>query len=137
MPNYNLKLDLSKLKNACIKNLKAKSGEVKCLIIPIDDNNLFVSEKTGSIYLDCTCTELQAPKYEQTHFIKRRYTKEQFYQLDQEERKNIPILGNLSPQKEWNNNNTTNNGGYAPQQYPQSQTTTHENRSNNIDDLPF
>lgn len=130
MANFNLKLDLSKLKNTCVKNLKASSGEIKCLIIPVDDNNLFISEKTGSIYLDCTCTELQTPKYDQTHFIKRRYTKEQYYQMDAEDRKNIPILGNLSPQKEWNNNNNNNNnqGNYQSQQ---------RSESNNSSDLPF
>lgn len=130
MANYNLKLDLSKLKNACIKNLKASSGEIKCLIIPVDDNNLFISEKTGSIYLDCTCTELQTPKYEQTHFIKRRYTKEQYYQMDAEDRKNIPILGNLSPQKEWNNNGVDNS-----QSQPRIQPNQVSN--NNSNDLPF
>lgn len=137
MSNFNLKLDLSKLKNACIKDLKGKNGQIKCLIIPIDDNNLYVSEKTGSVYLDCTCTELQTPKYEQTHFIKRRYTKEQYYQMDVNDRQNIPILGNLSPQKEWNNNN--NSGGYAssqPQPQPQPQPQS-DHKSNSIDDLPF
>lgn len=126
MPNYNLKLDLSKLKNACVKELKGKNGNVKCLIIPVEDNKLFISEKTGSIYFDCTCTEMVAPKYDQTHFIKRRYTKEEFYQLDQEERKNIPIIGNLSPQKEWGNNNTPTNS------YP-----TNNNKGNDDGDLPW
>jgi len=132
MGNFNLKLDLSKLKNACVKELKGKSGEIKCLIIPIDDNNLFVSEKTGGVYLDCTCTEVQNPKYDQTHYIKRRYTKEQYYQMDAEDRKNIPILGNLQPQKEWNNNG----GGYnQPQSQPRVQPNQMSN--NNSSDLPF
>ena len=131
MGNFNLKLDLSKLKNACVKDLKGASGMIKCLIIPIADNNLFISEKTGSVYLDCECKEVQNPKYDQTHFIKRRYTKEQYYQMDAEDRKNIPIIGNLSPQKEWNNN-----GGYNQ---PQSQPRVQPNQvsSNNSNDLPF
>lgn len=134
MGNFNMKLDLSKLKNACVKELKGKSGEIRCLIIPIDENNLYVSEKTGSIYLDCECKEVQNPKYDQTHFIKRRYTKEQYYQMDAEDRKNIPIIGNLSPQKEWNNNN--NNGGYnQPQSQPRVQSS--QVSSNNSNDLPF
>lgn len=129
-----MKLDLSKLKNACVKDLKGKSGEIKCLIIPIDDNNLFVSEKTGSVYLDCECKEVQNPKYDQTHYIKRRYTKEQYYQMDAEDRKNIPIIGNLTPMKEWNNNN--NGGGYnQPQSQPRVQPS--QMSSNNSNDLPF
>lgn len=132
MVNYNMKLDLSKLKNACVKELKGKNGEVKCLIIPIDDNNLFVSEKTGSVYLDCECKEVQNPTYGQTHFIKRRYTKEQYYQMDAEDRKNIPIMGNLTPMKEWNNN--TNNGNNQQQSQPRVQPSQ---MSGNSNDLPF
>lgn len=131
--NFNMKLDLSKLKNACVKELKGMSGGIRCLIIPIDENNLYVSEKTGSVYLDCECKEVQNPKYDQTHFIKRRYTKEQYYQMDAEDRKNIPIIGNLSPMKEWNNNN---NGGYnQPQSQPRVQSS--QMSSNNSNDLPF
>ena len=133
MANFNMKLDLSKLKNACVKELKGKSGEIKCLIIPIDENSLYVSEKTGSIYLDCECKEVQNPKYDQTHYIKRRYTKEQYYQMDAEDRKNIPIIGNLSPMKEWNNNNNNNGNGYQQSQ-PRVQPSQ---TSSNSNDLPF
>lgn len=133
MGNFNLKLDLSKLKNACVKDLKGASGMIKCLIIPVADNNLFISEKTGSVYLDCECKEVQNPKYDQTHFIKRRYTKEQYYQMDAEDRKNIPIIGNLSPQKEWNNNN--NSSSYSTQSQPRVQPS--QISSNNSNDLPF
>lgn len=128
-----MKLDLSKLKNACVKDLKGASGMIKCLIIPVADNNLFISEKTGSVYLDCECKEVQNPKYDQTHFIKRRYTKEQYYQMDAEDRKNIPIIGNLSPQKEWNNNNSS---GYNQQQ-SQPRVQPSQISSNNSNDLPF
>lgn len=133
MGNFNMKLDLSKLKNACVKDLKGASGMIKCLIIPVADNNLFISEKTGSVYLDCECKEVQNPKYDQTHFIKRRYTKEQYYQMDAEDRKNIPIIGNLSPQKEWNNNN--NSSSYSTQSQPRVQPS--QISSNNSNDLPF
>lgn len=133
MGNFNLKLDLSKLKNACVKDLKGASGMIKCLIIPVADNNLFISEKTGSVYLDCECKEVQNPKYDQTHFVKRRYTKEQYYQMDAEDRKNIPIIGNLSPQKEWNNNNSS---GYN-NNYNQPQRGNDLPPSNNSDNLPF
>ena len=133
MGNFNMKLDLSKLKNACIKDLKGASGMIKCLIIPVADNNLFISEKTGSVYLDCECKEVQNPKYDQTHFVKRRYTKEQYYQMDADDRKNIPIIGNLSPMKEGNNNN--NSGGYNTQSQPRVQPS--QVSSNNSNDLPF
>ena len=40
---YNIKLDLSKMKNVFIKEIQGSSRTLQCVCIPIRDNNIFVS----------------------------------------------------------------------------------------------
>lgn len=93
---YNIKLDLSKMKNVFIKEIQGSSRTLQCVCIPIRDNNIFVSERK-SIYLDMQATPLQSERYGQSHLIKPKVGSENWKAMSEEERKAIPIIGNLAP----------------------------------------
>lgn len=97
--NYNLKLDFAKLKKVGVANITGKTGnKVKCVVIPVEENNIFLSEK-GGIYMDLACFALKEEKYEQSHLIKPSLTKEQRERMTDEEKNAIPIVGALKPMK--------------------------------------
>lgn len=88
------KINLLMLK-AAVKKMKATSGEIDCLVIPIEQNKLFRGEK--GIYLDIIAFDL-APKEgsKDTHLVKQSFSKEAREKMTEEEMKAMPILGNLS-----------------------------------------
>lgn len=96
MANYNIKLDLSKLNKVAVTDIQGKNGRVKCVVIPVEENSVFVSEKTGNIYLDFVANERQTVSYGQTHIVKPKVG-DKWRDMSQEERRNIPICGSLSP----------------------------------------
>lgn len=93
MGNFSAKLNLLQL-NAVVKNLKGQSGEVKCLVIPINQNSLFEGEK--GIYLDIQGFEIKQKREgsKDTHLIKQSFPKEVYDKLTDEQKKELPILGN-------------------------------------------
>lgn len=95
--NYNVKLDLAKLNKVAAVNLTGKTGEkVKCVVIPVEENDIFLSEK-GGIYLDLTAVALKEERYGQTHLIKRSIPSEIYKDLSDEVKKNQSIIGALKP----------------------------------------
>lgn len=101
MTNFNAKLNLMKLQRAGVMQIQGRGEVLKCLVIPIEENHLFVStdesNRVKSVYLDLSAWELQNPKYEETHMIKQALPKEVREQMTDEQRKNMPILGGLRP----------------------------------------
>lgn len=93
MANYSIKTDLLKIRGAFLTNIKGKTATKKCLVIPIENSGLFVGEK--GIYLNLTATEMQEPKYGDTHFVKVNLDKEAYNALTDEERQAIPIIGGM------------------------------------------
>ena len=96
MANISVKLNLAGLKHTR-KVLKGNSGDIDCIIIPIDKNNLYRGEK--GLYLDLTCIEIkdrskQAPDQKDTHLVKQAFAKEVYEAMTDEEKKAMPILGN-------------------------------------------
>lgn len=96
--NYGIKLNLAKLKNVRVANIKGNTCTKPCVIIPVEDNDIFISEKNG-FYLEATAIEMKQQNYGQSHLIKRRVPKEKFNQMTDEEKKAQPIIGSLSPMK--------------------------------------
>lgn len=97
--HYGVKLDLAKLNKVAAVNLKGKNGNnVKCVVIPVEENNIFISDK-GGIYLDLTAIAMKKENYGQTHLIKRDIPKEEREKMTEEELKNQPIIGALKPLK--------------------------------------
>jgi hypothetical protein len=93
MSNLNIKLNLQNLICAC-RFEKGTLGPVECLIIPLEKNHLFKGEK--GIYLDLSAFELKEPKEKKTHLIKQQLPKEVFKAMTDEQKKNTPILGDVS-----------------------------------------
>ena len=86
-------INLMKLKNTGITVLDSKSGvSKKCLIIPIKDNRLFVTDK--GVYLNLIAFE--SDKLEgASHLIKQSFSKEELDKMSEEEKNNMPILGSI------------------------------------------
>lgn len=101
MTDYNGKLNLLKLKRAGVMQIPGRTEVLRCLVIPIEENNIFIStdenNRPKAAYLDLTAWELKNPKYDETHMIKQSLPKEVREKMTDEEKKAIPILGGLKP----------------------------------------
>ncbi len=128
MENYNIKLNLMKLSRAGIMQIQGRGEVLRCLVIPVAENHLFVgtdeNNRPKSAYLDVTAWAMRNPKYEETHLIKYSLPKDVREQMSEEERKVQPILGGMKPMKAEIRNGASNCDA------PFAQV-------GDIDDLPF
>lgn len=128
MDNFNAKLNLLKLKRAGVMQIQGRGEVLRCLVIPIEENNIFVStddnNRPKAAYLDLTAWALQNPKYEETHMIKQSLPKEVREKMTDEEKKAMPILGGMRPA----NFDVPNAAATCAAPFAQTQ---------NNDDLPF
>lgn len=94
--NYNFKLDLSKFNGFGKITLQGQSGQKKrCIVIPIEDNQVFEGEK--GTYIDLVCFETPNSEYG-SHMVTISKTKEEQEKEKQTgERIRKPIVGNLKP----------------------------------------
>ena len=94
MSNISIKINLRQLKSA-IRTMKGASGQIECLIIPIDQNHLVKGEK--GVYLDMQAYELKEKKADRkdTHLVKQSLPREVFDSMTDEEKMSMPIMGNL------------------------------------------
>lgn len=108
--NYNLNLNLKKLESAFLLDIKGKTETKQCICIPIKDNNLYVGEK--GVYLSALIREIREEnrKNNTTHIITKNIPTEEYQKLSEEEKMQIPILGNITtiPQKEMKSEGTVN-----------------------------
>lgn len=126
MANYKVKLDLAKLCNTQVVEVQGK----KCVVIPVDDNGIFLSQK-GGIYLDLIARENAEPKYGQTHYIKRNVSKKTFAEMSNDARDSVKnIVGNLAP-FEFENNNTAPQTPTPVSQIPETPKAV------DVNSLPF
>ena len=93
MANFSIKVNLLKLTGAFLINFKGNTTTKRCVVIPIDDSNLFLGEK--GLYLDLSALELNEPKYQESHCIKQSLPQEVFEKMSEEERKATPIIGGM------------------------------------------
>lgn len=95
MKNISIKLNLQQLQSA-VKVMKGQTGDIECLVIPIEKNHLFKGEK--GIYLDLQAFEIKQKREgsKDTHLIKQSLPKEVYEKMDDEERKSQPIIGNAA-----------------------------------------
>ncbi|MBR5951575.1 MAG: hypothetical protein IKZ87_09135 [Actinomycetaceae bacterium] len=95
-------IDLLKLTNACVATL-GKTTKKRCVVIPIDDNDLYVknednSTKPRSVYLGVNVWERQQPsQYGHTHYIKQSFSKAYREAHTEDEMKNKPFFGDMKP----------------------------------------
>ena len=94
MSNISIKLNLAGLKHVVRKEKRKDGTEVECLIIPIQQNNLYRGEK--GMYIDLTAIEIKNPKSgsKDTHLVKQNLPKDIYNAMSEDERKAMPILGN-------------------------------------------
>ena len=102
MSNFQGKIDFLKLKNACVISVNGKSGAKKGVFVPIEDNGLFVTtdgnNKVKGAYLNFAAFEnKRVGKYGDTHMIKQSIGKDARSKMSEEEKRSIPILGNMKP----------------------------------------
>ena len=89
------KLNLAKLIHVNMVK-KGKDGkDVKCLVIPIEQNHLYEG-KDGNVYIDLIAFALKEPKDNQTHLVKQSLPKEVREAMSEEERNDQPIIGSLN-----------------------------------------
>ena len=111
MANFNLKINLGSFWGA--KVTTTKSGE-EVIVIPIAENCL-TKGKNGSVYANLQATEKKTlGQFGDSHFIKPRFSKDEFASLTDEQRNSIPFVGSVyAPQNNYGNNN--GGRGYTPQ----------------------
>ena len=94
MNNLSIKINLSKLAGASFTKLTGRSGALKeCVVIPVEDANLFVGEK--GVYLDLSAFEYREPKFDNTHFVKQNLPKDVYANMSEQERNAQPIIGSI------------------------------------------
>lgn len=88
------KINLALLTHVLQMKKNSNGKEIECIVIPIEKNNLFKSEK-GNIYLDIIAFELKDPKHGDTHLVKQSLPKKVREAMSKEDLEKMPILGNL------------------------------------------
>jgi hypothetical protein len=71
--------------------------EIKIDVTKIDKASLYKGEK--GTYMTLQVTETKNNQYGSTHMVKQVLSKERYQAMTEEQRKAIPILGNMSPSK--------------------------------------
>lgn len=100
MPNkFKMTLCVNKLEGAFVSNLRGRHATKRCVCIPIEDADLFEADN-GAVYLNCSVFEMREEKFGKTHIIKQSLSKDRYDAMTDDERRELPILGNLSPMEE-------------------------------------
>jgi hypothetical protein len=91
MSNISIDLNLRQLKHAIFTTAKG----TECILLPIDENQFIRGEK--GIYLNATGFEIKnkVGDSKNTHLVKQTFKKEVYEKMSDEQKKELPILGNL------------------------------------------
>lgn len=130
MDNYQLNIDLLRLQGAFVTNIKDREQTKRCVCIPIDDAGLYVGQK--GCYLDLAAFQLQNSQYGDTHCVKQSLSKQKRDAMTEEERKALPIIGNMRPIQSRTQNSVGNTVGVADSTIPQQDFSAEGD-----DDYPF
>jgi hypothetical protein len=95
MSNLSIKVNLTKIAGSHFITLPGKKGPTKCIVMPVDDCNLYVGEK--GVYLDLTAYQYKDQKFVDTHFIKPNLPKEVFDAMTKDQQDAIDICGGVKP----------------------------------------
>ena len=94
---FSLKVDLLKLKNARRVTIPGKTSRKRGIFIPFEDNSEVYDGEKG-VYLNLTVVEMKQPgQYGDTHIVKGNKSEEEYKAMGDEERKALPILGQMRP----------------------------------------
>jgi hypothetical protein len=115
MSNYNIEIDLLKLKGAKVADVQGKTQTKKCVCVPIDNSTGTVTDayitrdqetgkrvevKKKGVRLNLIAYEMQRKERGQPHLVKPSLSKEAMEQLPEDQARLIPWIGNMKP---WNN----------------------------------
>ena len=115
MSNYNIEIDLLKLKGAKVADVQGKTQTKKCVCVPIDNSTGTVTDayitrdqetgkrvevKKKGVRLNLIAYEMQRKERGQSHLVKPSLSKEAMEQLPEDQVRLIPWIGNMKP---WNN----------------------------------
>lgn len=128
MGNISIKLNLTKLKHV-VREMNGKHGKkLKCLVLPLEENNFFEGEK--GVYIDITAIEVKnkRPDSKDTHLLKQNLPKELYEIMSDQEKEAMPILGNAI---DWSKRATEPNTSSS---FSESAVDKYEEE---LDDLPF
>lgn len=88
---YFVNIDLKKFNNAFVANIQGKTTAKKCVCIPIEDNELFVGEKT----ISASAVAYESDKFGHSHSIRMCVSAEKLATMTEEEKKQIPYIGHM------------------------------------------
>jgi hypothetical protein len=110
MPNYNLRIALTKLKGARIMDIQGKTCTKTCVVIPIDNDEgtvqdayegkvdgLPTQKPLDDVQLNLTAFEFREPRYGQTHGIKASFSRKRMEGMTEEQLRSMPFVGNMKP----------------------------------------
>ena len=92
MKNINVKINLALMNK--VQTITSKKNNEKYVCIPLSNNYIFEGRK--GLYLDLTAYSYDG-KFGESHFLKNRIPKDVYEKMSDEDKKNTPILGSLSP----------------------------------------
>lgn len=127
-----INIQLSKLNGVNVVEVKGQ----KCVSIPIDSNGIYVSDK-GTIYLSFFMSKMKEKKWDKTHCLKRKLTKEEYANWTKEQKEEHPVLGYFEPLK------PRDESGYKQKYYSedtqpeQPQYYAQSSDSDDLSGLPF
>lgn len=130
MDNFKLRLNLAKLTDTYTSVVNTPKGNKMCVIIPVEENNIYLSER-GGILLNATAKKMREMKYNETHSITNNVPIEKYRQMSKDERDRLPIIGGVTPII-YNNNNAEQTQTQTAQRVEQK-----PNNPVNVNDLPF
>lgn len=92
MKNFTAKINLALMNG--VKLFTSKKDNKKYACIPLSENYIFEGKK--GLYLDLTAYSYDG-KFGESHFLKNRIPKDIYEKMSDEDKKNTPIIGSLSP----------------------------------------
>lgn len=138
MDNGMLSIYLNRLNNATVEVVRGK----ECVVIPVNDNNLFISSK-GTIVLTTLLLKMKESKWGKTHSIQAHIKKEERDKMSEEQRKEAAKeLGYFKPfedrgNAERQNNNPPYNSAPKTSAAPAPATNGRTNNGDDLEDMPF
>lgn len=95
--NYNIRIDLMKLRNVEVEEVSVGGRSRPCVCIPLEDNAGPVKLDGGSCYLSLTAFELKDPNRGQSHFLKINLPSEMLFGMTRAGILALPYIGNMRP----------------------------------------
>lgn len=128
--NLKISLNLKKLKNVGVMDVKGRESTQRCIVIPIEANNIFISDKGA--YLDIVGFEMKNPgDKKETHLLKQSLPKEVYEKMTQADKDAQPLVGNATVSA-WSGNSSSGSSSTAGKSATE---VAHSGAS--ADDLPF